>query len=111
MLQQTQVGGTTSHILSLCACRDMQKALTHCQADNDRVSNSVMTVISVAAFGPLINTTGDQWDKIFDTVRLPHTVPSQLPDHGMLTLELLMQNVKASFMLSKEVIPIMQQVP
>jgi len=37
------------------------------------------------AYGPLIDTTGDQWDKIMDT------------------------NVKASFMLSKDIVPIMQK--
>jgi len=37
------------------------------------------------AYGPLIDTTGDQWDKIMDT------------------------NVKASFMLCKDIIPIMKE--
>lgn len=55
-------------------------------SSTQRVSCSFHDDVCRAAYGPIIDTTGDQWDKIFDT------------------------NVKAAFMLSKEVIPVMREV-
>jgi len=34
-----------------------------------RIDCFVSNAAANPAYGPLLNTTGDQWDKIFDTVR------------------------------------------